>query len=92
LPYRAGRGIARVRKERLAGPAQALVERGEISAAHEHLAAQRQECGYRDRAVSQAQRQRANSPDVRRDILTSLTIAARRRGRQLAPLEDHFNG
>ena len=80
-----GRGVARIRKRRLTGFLKAAIQLLEIGARHEHLAAHFQIRHRRERAA-QDHRQRADGPEIRRDVLADAAIAARRAAYEAAAL------
>ena len=74
LPERAGRGIARVREDRLAGLHARLVHLLEPVERVVHFAANLDD--RRRRLRSEAERHVAERPDVRRDVLADRAVAA----------------
>ena len=80
LANRAGGRVAGVHERREARLSPALVELGEIAQRHVHLAAHLDE--GRRVGIVEPQRDRADRPDVVRDVLPDLAVAAGR-----APLE-----
>ena len=84
LADRARGGVARVHERRLARRRAALVQRGEVSQRHVHLAAHLQQ----RRHVIDPQRDRADRAQVVRDVLPHLAVAARRPALQHAVAVD----
>ena len=93
LAQRTGRGVARVGEGRRARFLALPVESREVARAHDHLAAHLEVGGGRQRPVgAQAQRQRADGPEVRADLLAGRPVAAGRAGDEAPCLVDHLDG